>query len=116
MLARRLFLSAGFAALVLVPPVAAQTAGDISGLYRAEGRNADGSTYSGTVTVQEDPGGAVGFARIVGNQSYTGIGRREGRVVTVNWGAKHPVVYVIMPGGVMYGTWDDGRALERLRK
>ncbi len=41
---------------------------------------------------------------------------REGRVVTVDWGAETPVVYVVMPGGALHGTWDGGMALERLRR
>ena len=102
--------------LVLAAPVWAQDiAEDISGNYRVEGRNPDGSRYSGTVTVQES-GDAVAFAWIVANQSYAGVGKRVGRVVEVDWGAAHPVVYVIMPGGVMYGTWADGQAMERLEK
>ena len=115
MIARRLVLGALAAALAL-PAIAQSLPGDISGVYRAEGRNPDGSIYRGTVTVQESVGGAVGFAWIVGNQSYAGIGTRDGRVVSVNWGAAHPVIYVIMPGGKLLGTWDDGRALERLEK
>jgi len=115
MITRRLFLGAALAALAL--PVFAQSLPDnISGVYRAEGRNPDGSTYRGTVTVQESVSGAVGFAWIVGNQSYAGVGQRDGRVVSVNWGDAHPVVYVIMPNGTMHGTWGDGRALERLQK
>lgn len=118
---RRLFISAGFAAMLLPTGLAAQSAsgavaGNITGFYKAEGRNPDGSRYSGQVSVQEEPGGGVGFAWTVGNQSYTGIGRREGRVVTVNWGADTPVVYVVMPDGSLHGTWSNGRALERLVK
>jgi hypothetical protein len=115
MFARRLFLAAAVAGLAL--PVFAQSLpSDISGSYKAEGRNPDGSTYTGRVTVQESVGGAVAFAWIVANQSYAGVGTRDGRVVSVDWGEAHPVVYVIMPGGALYGTWADGRALERLTK
>ena len=114
MLARRIFLGAVFAGLAM--PVMAQSTGDISGVYNAEGRNPDGSRYTGKVTVQESVGGAVAFAWIVANQSYAGVGTRDGRVVSVDWGADHPVVYVIMPDGALHGTWGDGRALERLTK
>lgn len=57
-----------------------------------------------------------GVSWIVGKQSYAGTGLREGRVVTVNWGDTYPVVYVVMPGGKMFGTWADGKALERAVK
>ncbi|UYV36705.1 hypothetical protein N4R57_17175 [Rhodobacteraceae bacterium D3-12] len=118
---RRFFMSAVSAAMLLPQGVSAQSesglaAGNITGFYKAEGRNPDGSRYSGQVSVQEQPGGGVGFAWTVGNQSYTGIGRREGRVVTVNWGSDAPVVYVVMPDGSLHGTWSNGRALERLVK
>lgn len=91
------------------------SAQSIGGNYTAEGRNPDGSTYTGKVQITE-MGTAVGVAWQVGSQGYTGSGIREGRVLTVNWGAKHPVVYVVMPNGELHGTWDNGRALERLQR
>lgn len=117
MMNRRRILAFLAVPFMMAAPVRAQDIpGDISGTYRVEGRNADGSTYRGQLTVQESVGGSVGFAWVVGKQTYAGVGRREGRVVSVDWDGSHPVVYVIMPGGVMYGTWADGRALERAEK
>jgi len=109
----RRFLLAALCAGLALPAAAQGVPGDISGSYRVEGRNPDGSAYSGRLTVQESTGGAVAFAWIVANQSYAGVGTRDGRVVTVDWGAEHPVIYVIMPGGALHGTWADGKALER---
>lgn len=103
--------------LVLAAPVLAQDIpADISGTYRVEGRNPDGSAYDGQLTVVESTGGAVAFAWIVAKQSYAGVGVREDRVVTVDWGADTPVVYVVMPGGELHGTWGGGKALERAVK
>ena len=116
MLRRRQFFAVGLAGLILgaVPALAQMIPGDITGQYRVEGRNADGSAYSGLVNVNQVAGGGVGFAWAVAGQSYNGTGVREGRVVTVHWGDNTPVVYVIMPDGTLHGTWADGRALERL--
>lgn len=56
----------------------------------------------------------MGFAWRIGNETYSGEGLIDGRIVAVNWGAETPVVYVVMPDGDLHGTWDDGYALERL--
>ncbi|MDU8927312.1 hypothetical protein RXV86_07940 [Alisedimentitalea sp. MJ-SS2] len=114
MIARRLFLAVPF--LLAAPVLAQDIPADISGTYKVEGRNPDGSAYNGQLTVQESTGGAVAFAWIVAKQSYAGVGVRDGRVVTVDWGADTPVVYVVMPGGELHGTWAGGTALERARK
>lgn len=87
----------------------------ISGSYRVEGRNPDGSGYAGTVRITEN-GDAISMAWQVGTQTYSGTGVRQGRVITVNWGDAFPVVYVIMPNGALHGTWADGRASERLTR
>ncbi len=101
-------LVAGLA--TLAGPLAAQS---ISGAYRAEGRNPDGSAYSGTVNIRED-GAMVYMSWRVGSQTYSGSGSRNGDVVWVDWGDNYPVVYVRMPSGELHGTWANGRALERL--
>lgn len=91
-------------------PLAAQS---IAGSYRAEGRNPDGSTYAGSVQISEH-GSTVQMRWQIGAQSYAGSGSRTGDVIRVNWGQPQPVVYVLMPGGELHGTWAGGRALERL--
>ena len=76
---RRVFLAAGLAAAFMPATGMAQgVPADISGQYRVEGRNADGSAYAGLVNVNQS-GGGVGFAWVVGSQSYSGTGTREGR-------------------------------------
>ena len=114
MVLRRLFLALPL--LIAAPLLAQEIPADISGTYRVEGRNPDGSAYKGQLTVQESTSGAVAFAWIVAKQSYAGVGMRDGRVVSVDWGSAHPVVYVIMPSGALHGTWGDGLALERAVK
>ena len=104
----------GLAAAALLPMAAhAQSLPDISGTYLAEGRNPDGSTYVGQAVLAQD-GSTVTVAWSVGQQGYKGRGTFDGRVLQVDWGDTHPVIYVLMPGGALHGTWADGRALERL--
>ena len=100
------------AALFLFAATHIAEAAGLSGTYRVEGRNPNGSAYSGTVTIEDD-GFEVRMHWRVG-RTYSGTGTREGRVLTVNWGASAPVIYVVNPDGTLYGTWARGRALELL--
>ena len=86
---------------------------DITGGYRAEGRNPDGSSYTGRATVAQQ-GNAVQINWSVGNQTYSGSGIRSEQLVVINWGQPEPVVYVVMGNGQLHGTWAAGTALERL--
>lgn len=108
---RRVLMGGALATLAAFSALA-QTV-NINGMYTAEGRNPDGSTYTGSVVMAE-LNGAVQINWTVGNQQYAGTGVRDGQVVVVNWGAAHPVIYVIMANGNLHGTWDEGKALERL--
>lgn len=105
-----------YARLILAAPIAlcaTFACADVSGSYRVEGRNPDGSTYSGTAEVLE-VSGQVEVKWLVGNDSYAGTGPIHGDVITVDWGDRYPVVYVAMPDGELHGTWADGAALEKL--
>lgn len=109
------FITRAAIAAALCVTAAAAWAQGITGNYLAEGRNPDGSTYTGTVQITQS-GTVVSMAWRVGPMSYVGSGVIDGRVVTVEWGDAHPVIYVTMPNGTLHGTWADGRALERLRR
>ncbi|MDJ0826135.1 MAG: hypothetical protein QNJ16_11590 [Rhodobacter sp.] len=122
MLTRRLILTGLLAGLAL--PALAQgkksAGGDdmtrlpgIDGAYTAAGLNADGSKYRGQVEITQQ-GDAVEFTWTVGTDTFRGQGTIEARVVTVDWGAATPVIYVVMDDGELHGTWDDGAALEKL--
>jgi len=111
MFPRRMFIAAALA-LGAALPVSGQVL-DVSGTYRAEGRNPDGSTYTGSAVVAQQ-GRAVQINWSVGNQTYAGSGIRDGQVIVVNWGQNDPVVYVVMANGELHGTWNRGTALERL--
>ena len=106
---RRIFLT--FTLTLFALPALAQS---IAGNYTAFGMNPDGSKYTGSVVIHEAGSRKISMTWQVGTQSYKGTGIREGRVVTIHWGAATPVVYVTMPGGELHGTWNGGEALERL--
>ena len=106
---RRVFLGLATASLFAVQGMAQ----GVNGLYRVEGRNPDGSAYSGSAQLVEI-NDTVTIAWQVAGQGYQGTGTRNGDIVWVNWGADHPVVYVVMPSGQLHGTWANGQALERL--
>jgi hypothetical protein len=123
MLNRRAILP-GLALLALAQPLAAQgkksagpdtarTVRGIDGRYKSEGLNADGSSYTGTADIVQQ-GDAIEITWNVQGQTFRGAGLIEGRVVTIDWGEATPVVYVVMDDGELHGTWDDGKALERL--
>ena len=106
---RRFAVAAALSMLVAGSAVAQS----VGGSYHVQGRNPDGSTYSGRVQIT-DNGGAISMRWSVGSQSYSGTGTRNGDVIWVDWGSAHPVVYVRMPDGELHGTWADGAALEKL--
>ncbi|MEQ9261057.1 MAG: hypothetical protein RIG84_18375 [Roseovarius sp.] len=84
----------------------------VAGTYSVIGRNANGTIYEGSAELRQE-GSDVEIFWNVGGQSYSGRGTIEGRVVTIEWGADWPIVYVVM-GSQLHGTWDNGAALERL--
>ncbi|MEO0750905.1 MAG: hypothetical protein AAFY25_03815 [Pseudomonadota bacterium] len=112
MITRRLAM-AGLAA-TLGTAVSAQnsTVYRVGGLYTAYGMNADGSKYSGQVQISQ-AGTNIEMYWNVGGQQYSGRGIMQGSVMTVDWGASTPVIYVVV-GNELHGTWDGGTALERL--
>ncbi|WP_136439471.1 hypothetical protein [Pacificoceanicola onchidii] len=96
--------------LAALPTLAAA---DLTGQYTVAGRNADGSTYTGTLALSQD-GMTVAADWLVGGTAYSGYGPLEGRVLTINWApGQPPVIYVTMSDGTLHGTWADGLALEK---
>ena len=85
----------------------------VAGTYELRGLNFDGTEYYGQARLEQQ-GATVRVFWRVSRETYTGEGRIDGRVLTVDWGAEDPIVYVLMPDGELHGTWADGRALEKL--
>ncbi|MCT4553425.1 MAG: hypothetical protein N4A53_01950 [Pelagimonas sp.] len=109
---RAFTLPLGTALFLAATPLYALGA-DLSGNYLVEGRNADGSPYSGQLVLAQE-GETITADWNVGNTRYSGYGALEGRVLEIQWSpGQAPFVYVTMPGGVLHGTWDDGYAFER---
>jgi hypothetical protein len=85
----------------------------LTGIYRADGRNPDGSPYKGMVSITQN-GDRFAFKWWVGRQTFEGTGQLAGRMVVINWGDKTPVVYTFGTRGSLDGEWADGSATERL--
>ena len=124
MITRRIFIAAaaGLAATGLAKAQSSKSSGNvgstnpvagIDGSYSAYGRNPDGSDYKGRTEITQQ-GKAVEFTWYIGEATNRGSGSIDGRIVTVDWGDATPVVYVIMEDGELHGTWDDGKAFEKL--
>lgn len=85
----------------------------LAGAYSVEGRNPDGSAYSGSLDLTVIDG-VANLVWSVGNRTYKGQGSFIGNVLVVNWGSSAPVLYTVDLQGNLAGTWDRGRASERL--
>jgi hypothetical protein len=59
-------------------------------------------------------GSNVHFTWWIGDDVFTGVGEFAGRMLVVNWGDKHPVVYTFEGEKALDGEWADGSATERL--
>ena len=88
---------------------------DIVGNYRVNGRNPDGSAYSGTLSISDDLGTAALIWK-VGSRTYKGSGQFKGNILVVDWGDAHPVIYAVGVNGNLFGTWADGAASEKLTR
>ena len=84
----------------------------LGGLYRVTGTNPNGSRYSGMLTLTPRQGG-YDFKWWIGRQVFAGSGQFAGRMLVVDWGQKHPVIYT-MGGDRLNGEWADGSASEDL--
>ncbi|MDM8166900.1 hypothetical protein [Roseovarius sp.] len=112
MLARRLFTAAALAALATAATAHDSQILQIAGQYTAQGRYPDGRAYAGVVEIIQQ-GSEVEIYWSIDGQSYQGRGNVQGRIVTVNWGAATPIIYLVT-GRELHGTWDNGTGLERL--
>ena len=85
----------------------------LEGEYSVDGRNPNGTRYRGRVfiTVRGDD---VYFRWEIGRDVYRGEGGFVGNVLVIDWGQADPVTYVVNTDGTLNGTWNKGRASERL--
>lgn len=85
----------------------------ITGVYRVNGTNPDGSRYKGMVALAQE-GERFDVTWWIGKQVFHGTGELAGRMLVVDWNSTAPVVYTFKPGSVLDGEWADGTATERL--
>lgn len=97
----------------LRPADPAKAEAALNGVYVSQGTNPDGSRYRGMATVRED-GGRYQVKWWIAGRVFNGVGERAGKMLIVNWGDKHPVVYGFGPNGLLDGEWADGTATDRL--
>jgi hypothetical protein len=86
---------------------------NLTGVYRSDGVNPNGTRYKGITAVNWD-GKQVRVKWWIGNQTFTGAGEFAGRMLVVNWGDTHPVIYTFGKHGFLNGEWAEGKASERL--
>lgn len=83
------------------------------GNYRVQGKNPNGSSYSGTVMISKSDD-TYFLVWKISNSTYSGSGKLAGRVLTVDWGDSSPVIYILKNDGQLVGTWSRGTATETL--
>ena len=50
----------------------------------------------------------------IGQSVYTGAGKLDGGIFTVDWGQSSPVVYAVSADGKLTGLWASGKGSEVL--
>jgi TPR repeat protein len=94
-------------------PADAQGRPEIAGRYVANGKNPNGSTYRGEVSIKQDADGYSFFWKIA-DSKYQGHGDYAGGQFTIDWGDTYPVIYRLASDGSLIGTWNNGNASEVL--
>jgi len=84
-----------------------------AGRYRVNGRNPNGSNYTGTVLIAAQSGQYI-LDWNVGGSIYRGSGTLANNVLIVDWGDASPVVYALNSNGTLSGLWQSGAAEETL--
>lgn len=83
------------------------------GNYHVQGKNPNGSSYSGTVVISKNAD-TYFLVWKISSSTYSGSGKLVGRTLTVEWGDSSPVIYHLENDGRLVGTWSRGTALETL--
>lgn len=99
--------------LQLYAPIVAEPAPDPAGQYRSDGMNPNGTPYRAAVEITPR-GEQFQFFWTAQGTNYSGIGRREGNLMIVDWGSTMPMIYALAPDGTLSGLFDAGRGSEKL--
>jgi hypothetical protein len=101
---RRLLLS-----LALLPLLGGAAAAQSPGPYTVQGRNPDGSGYTGTLDLAAGPNGTALVTWRVAGTTVRGIGLLVGQTLSVAYpagnGAVGLAVYEVRPDGQLEGPW-----------
>lgn len=89
---------------------------DVTGEFRVDGTNPDGSQYVGTLRISKETNGWYNFRWTIGRDKYFGTGRLVDGVISVDFGGRYPAIYRVVSNDALEGTWDNGRASERLTR
>jgi hypothetical protein len=85
----------------------------LSDRYQVSGRNPNGSTYSGSVTIISE-GSRYRLNWNIGSTRDQGTGTLNDNLLTVDGGSATPVVYAVSADGRLRGLWAGGNAEEIL--
>ena len=96
------------------PAASAAEKPELAGIYRVSGTNPNGSQYQGMVALSQQ-NDEFTLTWWIGKQVFHGTGHFAGKMLVVNWGDKHPVIYTFGDGGALDGEWADGSATETLQ-
>jgi hypothetical protein len=99
-------------ACLLAPPALAQKAG----VFTVEGRNADGSTYTGAVELVPQRDGAWRVTWQVSGEVVRGFGLVQGDMLAVGYaynGQPGVAAFRITPDGRLDGPWTMGEGVGR---
>ena len=95
-------------ALILLASVASASAQSLPGKYRVEGKNADGSAYSGTAQIVATTETTCRIVWKTGSSTSEGICMRNGNSFAAGYVLGESiglVVYKIMADGTLEGAW-----------
>jgi hypothetical protein len=107
-------------AFLLLASVASASAADLPGMYRVEGKNADGSAYAGTAQIVATSEVTCRITCKTGSTASEGICMRNGNSFAAGYVLGDSiglVVYKIMDDGTLEGAWtiaDDGGVGEEI--
>lgn len=99
--------------LELFAPIDSKPAPEPLGYFQGDGVNPNGATYHVTVEITRR-GGEYQFFWTAQGQNYSGLGRREGNLMIVDWGSTMPMIFALHPDGTLSGLFDSGRGSETL--
>ena len=85
---------------------------NLVGRYRADGKNPDGTSYTGEVEIRNE-NAMYYFIWTINSQTLYGSGTLNNNILNINWSGGL-VSYVLQPNGVLQGSWANGQGTETL--